>query len=528
MRTKFRLFGAVGALLALAVMTVVAGCGGTATDTASSSSSAPAGAITTGGTATIGMQPGGAQFDPVLQAGNPADIFLQRQVLQHLVYLGEGMTVQPELATEWSSPDGKVWTFTLQDGVKFTNGEPFTSADVVYSMDRLRSKKLGSPMADAFSFIKSVVADDPTHVTFNLKTVNTTLPAQLTDYRVMMLCKTVEDPMKNLVGTGPFMLKSYATEDRAVLTKNPDYWEKDASGNQLPYLDELTIVYSADSAGQVEGLQGGAINWVGGLSSEQALTVETDPSLKLTTAPSNQHYTVQIRCDQGPGKELAFRQALMAGTDRQGIVDLVAPGVGDPGNGTQVGPAYGSAYLADPGSYDPARAKQLLSDAGFASGVAIKLVVQSSAPMPAIATVWQAQMKEIGVDVKIQQVPPDVFYADKGEDNWFQADFGTVDWGARAVPLTYFQFTSVTDAPWNFSRWSDPQFDAVAEQIPLQLDAAKQDDLYKQAQQILIDQVPMINMLIMECVAGQSANLEGVRLGSTWPESYFGAAGLKE
>jgi peptide/nickel transport system substrate-binding protein len=522
MRTKFKLFGAVGVLLALTIMTVAAGCG-TAANSDSSSPSA-SGAIKTGGTVTVGSPTGSGQYDPALFAGNPADIFLQRQVLQHLVYLGDGMTVQPELATEWESADGKVWTFTLQDGVTFSNGEAFTADDVVYTMDRLRDKKLGSPMAEAFSFIKSVVADDPTHVTFNLKTVTSTFPASLTDYRVMMLCKSVKDPMKNLVGTGPFMLESFAAEDRAELVKNPSYWEKDAAGNPLPYLDGFTIVYSADSAGQVGGLQGGAVNWVGGLSSEQAATVEADPSLRLATASSNQHYTIQIRCDQGPGKVLAFRQALMAGTDRQGIVDLVAPGIGDPGNGTQVGPAYGSAYLSDPGTYDPAKAKQLLSEAGFGNGVKIKLVTQSSEPMPSIATVWQAQMKEIGVDVEIQQVPPDVFYADEGTDNWFQADFGTVDWGARAVPLTYFQFTSVSDGPWNFSRWSDPQFDAVAKDIPLTLDAAQQDELYKQAQQILIDQVPMINPLIMKCVAGETANLEGVRLGSTWPESYFGAA----
>ena len=121
----------------------------------------------------------------------------------------------------------------------------------------------------------------------------------------------------------------------------------------------------------------------------------------------------------------------MAGTDRQAIIDLVAPGIAAPGNGTLVGPAYADYYLDESVPYDPEKAKQLLADAGFADGVDIKLVAQTADPVPAVATAWQAQMKEIGVNVEIQQVPPDVYYADKGTDNWYQADFSS--WtGARA------------------------------------------------------------------------------------------------
>ena len=114
---------------------------------------------------------------------------------------------------------------------------------------------------------------------------------------------------------------------------------------------------------------------------------------------------LQIRVDQGAGKDLKVRQALWMGTDRQAIVDLVAPGVGVPGNGTFVGPAYAAYYTDEQPAYDPEAAKQMLADAGYADGLEIKLVAQTADPIPAIATAWQAQMKEIGVDVKIQQVP---------------------------------------------------------------------------------------------------------------------------
>jgi len=511
-------------LLVVTLLAVAVACGSSGGGGESSASPTAAGMPKAGGVFKVGMQPGNGQYDPVLMAGAVGDIILVCQVQENLVELAQDFTVAPMLSTSWDSPDGKTWSFALQEGVTFSNGEPFTSQDVVYSFDRLRSKKLGSPMADVYANIKSVVGVDPTHVAFQLKKVDSEFPASLTDYRAKMLCKSVTDPMKELIGTGPFALESYAAEDRAVLVKNPSYWGKDASGAQLPYLDEVDFVYSPDVAGQIEGLQGGALNWVGGLTSEQKQTVEANRSLKIITTNTNYCFELQIRCDQGAGKDLAVRQALMAGTDRQAIVDLVAPGVGEAGNGTLVGPAYTAYYSDQQVAYDPAKAKQLLADAGYAGGLKIKLVAQTADPVPALAIAWQAQMKEIGVDVSIQQVPPDVYYADKGEDNWYQAEFSYVDWGTRAAPITYFQLALTSTAPWNYSRWKNPEFDSLVTQIPQALDEAARAYLYKQAQAILQDQAPMINFLVNKGVAGESSNVDGVALNPDWAHTTFRTA----
>ena len=231
---------------------------------------------------------------------------------------------------------------------------------------------------------------------------------------------------------------------------------------------------------------------------------------------------------RGPGKDLKFRQALMAGTDRQGIVDLANPGVAVPGNGTLVGPAYQDYYLDSSPAFDPEAAKQLLAEAGYADGVKIKLVAQTIDLVPAMATVWQAQMKDIGVDVQIEQVPPDVFYTDEGTDTWYQADFTIVDWGSRAAPNTYFNLALASTAPWNYSRWSNAEFDALDEQIPLELDLAKRADLYQQAQQILQDEVPMINFMITEGIAAQPVDVQGITLLPDWSQTLFTTAHFTE
>jgi len=516
-------------LLALAALVVVfaiaaaaAGCGSSSGGASASPSSSAA--IKTGGVLKIGAQAGNGNFDPVLFAGAVGDLQLQAQIYEKLVVLAQDYSVAPALASKWSSPDGKVWTFTLQPNVKFSNGQPFTSADVIYTMGRLRSKKLGSPMADVYANIKSVTGPDPTTVVFTLAKVDSEFPASLTDYRALMLCKSVADPAKHPVGTGPFMLKSISAEDRAILVKNPTYWGKDAQGNQLPYLDEVDFIYSPDVAGQVSSLQGGALNWVGGLSSSQAQTVQSSPSLKTIQTSTNYCFELQIRCDVKPGSDLRVRQALLMGTDLPGIVALVAPGQATPGNATLVGPAYKSDYLTTAPKTDPAGAKALLAQAGYANGLTIKVVTQTVDPIPAIVTAWQAQMKTIGVTVNIQQVPPSVYYADKGTDNWYQAPFSVVDWGTRAAPITYFQLALTSTAPWNYSRWKDPQFDSVVNQISAELDPAKRATLYQQAQQILQQQVPMINFLEQTAVAGQTKTLDGIALAPDWSQTVMTTA----
>ncbi len=508
-------------LLLIAAMAVAAvGCGTEEEGGGGASESPAAGTPVPGGTLRVGMQPGNGQFDPVMMAGSVGDILMTCQATENLVKLAPDFSVQPWLAQSWDSPDGQSWTFVLQEGVTFHNGEAFTADDVIYSFERLRSEE--SPMAGVYANIEEVVADSPTQVTFKLKAVDSEFPSSLTDYRAKMLCKSVADPMTELVGTGPFMLESFAAEDRAVMVKYPQYWDKAENGDQLPYFDGVDFIYSPDTAGQIEGLQGGALDWVGGITSEQKQVVESDPMLKTITSVTNYLNCLQIRVDQGAGKDLKVRQALWAGTDRQAIIDLVAPGVGEPGNGTFVGPAY-QAYYADTEvvAYDPEAAKQMLADAGYADGVDIKLVAQTADPIPAIATAWQAQMKDIGVNVEIVKVPSDVFYADKGTDNWYQADFGVVDWGTRASPITYFKLALTSDAAWNYSRWNNAEFDEICKQIPLALDEAERADLYKQAQALIQEEVPIMNFIVLTGVAGESAKVDGIVLDPDWAHTTF-------
>jgi len=510
----------VVALVALAVL-FVAGCG---TSSSSPSSSASPGGIQTGGTLTVGCQPP-ANLDPHFAALAPEEL-INHQIYDWLVILDAQNQPTPDLATAWEmSPDGKTWTFTIRDGVKFSDGTPLTMDDIVYSFDRMKDPKIGAPTSSVYTYVKSISAPDANHVVFNLSSANPEFVKDVADYHAAIIAKKVKNPAKEWLGTGPFMVQKYVAEDRMALVKNPNYWGKDAQGSQLPYLDGLTFVFSPDEGSQVSGLQGGQTQFVAGLSSELAAQVKSDPALKVVTTPSNFHLLIHMRSDAGhPASNPKLRQALKLGTDVQGLINIVRPGLATVGNITPVGPVYGAYYLDQPPEYNVDKAKQLLAEAGYPNGYKLTLYAQQYGDVNAFATAWKEQMSKIGVTVDIQSVPADVYYSNTGDASWLKCDYGITNWADRATPVAYYNLAYVTKGLYNESHWSDPEFDALTKQINSELDSTKRTELYQQSQTILVGRGPVIVMGHENAVAGQSTKVDGITLAVDWAKTTFGTA----
>ena len=520
------MFVAVLVALVVAVAGGLGGCGSGSPASSGSASSSATGAPVAGGTLTVGIQPT-TTFDPYFTS-TTGDILVDHQLYNWLVNLDAQNQPVPELATAWKmSADGKTWTFTIREGVKFTNGTPLTAADVVYSFNRMRDPKLGAATASVYAGIGSITAPDATHVVFTLKTPNPEFVKDCADYHAGILSKSVKDPSKEWIGTGPFMIKQYTAEDRVILVRNPNYWGKDESGTQLPYLDGITFLLQKDTASMVSGLSGGQIDFVPDLTVELAQQVKADTNLKVLTSPSNFHFLVHLRCDKGhPAADPRVRLALRMGTDYQGLIDLVRPGYAELGNGTIVGPVYGSYYWNNTPKYDPEGAKKLLAEAGYAQGYTINLYVMQYIDANALATVWKEQMKKIGVTVNINSIPEAIYYADSGNASWLKCDFGVTNWAQRSTPAAYFNVAYITGSAWNESHWSDPEFDGVVKAINSELDATKRADLYHKAQQILWERGPVVTLIHENAVAGAISKLNGVTLPGDMNSTRFETAYL--
>ena len=481
--------------------------------------SAAAGDARHGGVLKIGCQPTN-NLDPHFSA-SISDILLLEQVYHHLTFIDSKNQPVPDLAASWESADGKTWVFHLKKGLVFSNGQPVTAKDVVYSYNRLRDEKIGAPTVKLYKNVTAIEAVDPQTVKFTLSRANPEFPADAGDYHACVV-PAGSDPSKTHIGSGPYMISAVFPEDRIILKKNPHYTVKDKDGNALPYLDEIHLVFSPDMGGQVEALRGGELNFVGGLTTEFADIITKDPQTKVLKNASNMHWMLHMRSDKGHlAADNRVRRALKLATDQQAIIDAVRPGLANPGNGfTPVGPAYGDYYLDRPPVPDIAKAKALLAEAGYPDGFKIDLVAQNQLDVIPIATVWKAQMARIGVTVNIQVVPTDLYYGE-GENSWLKCDFGITDWGTRATPVTYYNLAYVSDGPWNGGHWSDKEFDELVHKVDSEMDYAKRVELYHKTQEILIERGPVIAAYFEMAVAGVSDNLENVVLASDWARTRF-------
>jgi peptide/nickel transport system substrate-binding protein len=473
-----------------------------------------------GGVLKVGAQPSNT-LDPHFIT-SIADIMISEQLYHHLTYISPENRPVPDLATQWETKDGKLWTFTLQRGVTFSNGQEVTAKDVVFSFDRMRDPKVGAPTVKLFQNIEKVEAPESHSVRFTLKNPNPEFPADAGDYHASIIPAGTAEPGKARIGSGPFVIASYLPEDRLVMKRNPHFKGRDGKGQALPVLDEIHMIFSPDVGGQVEALRGGQLHVVGGLTTEFAQAVGKGPGTKLLTNDSNMHWAIHMRSDgTRAAADPRVRQALKLATDHQAIIDAVRPGLAVVGSGfTPVGPAYGAYHLAVKPVPDLEKARKLLAEAGHAKGLKITLVVQNQLDAVPIATVWKEQMSKIGVAVELQVIPSDVYYGE-GENSWLKCDFGITDWGARATPVTYFKLAYMGDAPWNGGHWKDEAFDALAHQVDQEMDAGQRAALYHRLQTILIERGPVIVPYFEKAVVGVAATLEGVEIPSDWARVRF-------
>ena len=438
-----------------------------------------------------------------------------------LVYVDEQLKPDPSrsLAEKWTvSDDGLSWTFHLRKGIQFHNGEKLTSRDVKFTFDRLRNPDVGAATVALYSVITEITAPDDYTVVFKLSKTNPDFLTDLGDYHAPVLWHGTKDFNKDLIGTGAFIVERYLPEDRMTFKRNPNYWRKDAEGNQLPYLDGIEYLFLGEASAQVEALRGGQVDYLIYLPSEYVRTLEEDPNTVVYKIASNTHYVAHMRSDRKPFSDVRVRQAFRAAIDREAILIGANEGLGVTGRDTPFGPAYADFYLDVPEiRRDVDKAKKLLAEAGYADGLKVTLIAQQMSPVPAMATILKEQLAAAGVTVKIQLVPSDVYY---GADNlWLEADFAITDWGARAAPQNYLDLAYTRNARWNESHWYDSEIETLAAQAATELDRAKRAKIYKQIQRIFIERGPVLVPFFGNSLWGANKKVKGIV-----PTGYLGTA----
>jgi peptide/nickel transport system substrate-binding protein len=362
--------------------------------------------------------------------------------LEALVISDNSGQIHPVLATSWTvSQDGKAITFNLRKGVKFHDGTDFNAEAAKWNMDRYMAKNPGN--VPLWAGIDKV--DDYT-IKLNLKSFQNTVLNQLEATAGLMVSPTAaqkngEDWMKtNEAGTGPFTLKSFTRDVSVQFTRFDGYWGGKA------YLDGITINIIADANTARMAFEGGQNDVFS--SSVDATTadlvkkgyiLEKRPGPLMALVPESKH-------DTSPFAKLGVRQALSYAIDREGMAKTLGYGFWEVV--TQPNAAYQFGHIDNnqvPYKYDTAKAKQLLSDAGYPKGFSTQIITASSfAKDPLLAI--QANLADVGITVNINTVEFAAWnnFATKGWDSgllW--VTMGATDTNYCSFLDRYFAATSI-------------------------------------------------------------------------------------
>lgn len=449
-----------------------------------------------GGVLKLGIARPRGVVDP-LTSRSRSEGFVLKPVLPPLGRLQADGSLAPGLAESWApNEDATVWTFTFRPA-KWISGETFTAHDIAAALDILLDPASPSPTVSGYRGIlshgKYEVPDDNTLV-FHLDRPYVDFPYIVSYGATAWFPKgyTQGDFAAGKVGgVGPFLLKEYAADRGATYVKNPDYW--DAANI---HLDGLEILFFDDDQSMALALQGGQVDALPVLASSAVLAISVNPDFEVLSARSSAYNSIRMQVDAGPFSDKRVRQALAYSIDRQAIVNTIYSGAADVGNDHVFAPAFqqsAAVVAAIPQRQrDIEKAKALLAEAGYADGVQVTLTSEQYADIPQYLQLVQSQAKEAGFEITLDLKSQAEYYGSDANQPWLSVPFGATDWGERATPGAMITPAYLTGAPFNESKYANPDFDAAAKAFDAETDPAKRDQLAIDAAKIMHEDTPTI------------------------------------
>lgn len=466
-------------------------------------------------TATVALYADAVTLDPY-DSNDNLSLSVERTVYDGLVGFTPDMKLKPQLAASWeASPDARVFTFHLRSGVKFHDGTAFNAEAVKINFDRVRDPAQKLRRYSLYEMIDSITVLDESTVRFTLRRpfgamlYNFAHPAG----RIISpaaIAKGGAYVARNPVGTGPFKFVSWASGREIVLERNPEFWE---AGQ--PRVDRIVFKFIPEDASRVAMLLSGEAQFAFPVTGVQADAVAKTPDVSLDARWSIYAYYVALNTQRGPFRNMAVRQALNYAIDKNAIVKVVLRGHGRPLDAPMApGVANYTPVQAGGWPYDVAKAKALLSEAGFPNGFPTVLWLGNATETQRLGEAIQQMLALINVKVELQPMEAGTLSAVRFkpiEENLSQANLagwspstGDADWALRPLlagstwPPTLF----------NLAFYKNAKVDALLADALGTADEARRAKDYAEASRIVWSEAPWIFLY-------NSQNLAGVRAGTT-------------
>src|SRR3954465_741640 len=426
--------------------------------------------------------------------------------------IDDKLNIVPQLAlSHETSADGKALTIKLRPGVVFHDGEPFDAPAAKYSLDRHLTMK-GSFRRPELALVDNVEVVDPMTIRLNLKKPFSPLLAQLTDRPGMRVSRKAAEGAGDKLGlkpvcAGPYKFVERVQQDRIMVEKFKDYWNKDSV-----QIDRVTYLPIVDSTVRLANLRSGGLDLLERLNATDMAAVKADSKLKLNELPDLSYFGLTINLSNGDkaknplGQNAKVRQALELAIDREALNQVVFNGEFVPGN-QWVSPtnAYYQQSLPIP-KRDVAKAKALIKEAGVQTSIVIDFMVPQGAENKAVSEVVQAMAAEAGFDLKIRvtEFATSLKQAEQGE---YQMYF--IGWSGRTDPDGNIYIFEKTKQPQNVTGFTNPDVDKALDDARLTSDVAKRKASYEIAAKLLLADNPIIYLYHRKVLIAQTTKLEG-------------------
>jgi len=428
----------------------------------------------------------------------------------------------PGVAERWEvSADQTVYTFHLRSDAKWSNGDPVTANDFVFSYQRMLSPKMGSPYAYMLHPLKNgkaynqgtihdfnkvgVKALDPLTLQLTLEAPVPSFlsqlnhwswfpvhPSTILKYGRMDEIGTEWTRAGNYVGNGPFILKSWKQNQSIVVEKNPLYWDAENVA-----LNEIHFYPIGDHIIEERSFRAGQLHVTGTVPVDRTAYYQEHKPELLRLDPYLRSYYYLFNVNKPPFDDVRVRKALAMAIDREALTQYVTH------SGEEAAYSFTPPHI---GSYSPPvrfstdidAARKLLAEAGYPNGEGFPesaLLFHISDLHTRIAEVIQQMWKDnLGIEVQLENVEWKVYQSRRAHR---QYDIARAEWVADYVDPSSFLEVWISNGGNNHAGWSSEKYDALLQKAALTADTASREDLFMQAEAILMDEMPIIPLMFL-------------------------------
>jgi peptide/nickel transport system substrate-binding protein len=415
---------------------------------------------------------------------------------------GKSVDFKPELAREWEIQGDRVHVFRLNKGVTFHNGDPCTAADIKWNLERVKDKAQALIHAWKLALLESIETPDSHTVKLSFSKPYPFMRVALTGSTgragTILSPRAVKEKGKaygrSPVGTGPFKFVEWKESDYILLERFPGYWEKDAAGGSLPYLDQVMLKFIIEPSTLVAALKTGEVDGINNVAPQFVAELRKDPKLTVSTAVGGNWRCMHMNIAKEPFSDKNLRKALAFALDRQEILSRVEFGEGIVAHGP-ISPPKGGFYDAafesgKNGQYfDLEQAKQLMKQSKHANGVEVMLLSGNAGTAPRQAEVVQAQLAKVGIKVNIELADAPTF-----RRRWLQErqwDLVALQWDADLDPDETLYPELHSSEAWNAGKWVSADFDKMVEGARAENDFKKRKKFYEEAVRLIVEDAPV-------------------------------------